>query len=1114
MAERRIHVLGPMHIALDGTPIRLAGRLTRALLARLVIAQGRAVSTDRLVDELWDGEPPPKATSVLQVHVHNLRRVFEPERPARAPATVVVSEGLGYALRLRDTEVDAWQFESLLHEYLQVSSGAHAPEAATRTRMLDIALACWNGRALESFADCGWAAAEAARLTDLYLTAGELRAQAALELGRTTEVISGLRRTVEDRPDREESVRLLALAQYRLGQQTEALATLRRTAEFLTREMGLDPGQRIQELETAILNQAVPVLDSTVPTAPIAVRADLVRDITRSPTEPGERAATTTAPGYPVQRKIVLEAACEAAEHGARVVWVCGGAGFGKSTLTEAVAAELRRRDWVVATGRCPEVDGAPQAWVWAEVAARFGADLTSRPVLGGAFEISRVIADRCRKAVADGPVALILEDLHRADEATLQILRQAMAWLHDQPLLVIATLREAEAPPPVRAAVAALADPTAAHIELTGVDLDGTCAIARAAGLSGLDTDLLALLHERTGGNPLFLRELTAAMAVGGDVHALPPSTRGVIEQQLARMPDPVREVLEYAAVCGERVEPATLVALTGRSEHEIVDLVGTAEVARLVIIDPAGRIMFAHPLIRDTAYAGIAQLRRTRMHQEVLALLSGCRPDDTRAVEVLAHHAVRAATASTADSAVDYITTAARHCVDRGMRADAAPLWRTVIELRRLAGHEDEDAPAADRIACVDAYCELVTASAYAGRIVAARDAREQALRLATALGDGELVVRALTSWRAPVVWAMRDWRWTNPRLRRALAVASARDQPVATQARLLITAVFEASPAAHRLAHTRALAAVKLARSTGDAELQCMALNALTHLVLDGHSGDGLGYWTAELERIATAADLPQYRALAHYLHFRTACRNVDLIEAGRQAALALEFAATAQVRPLATIFGYFRAATEILRGDISRAAHYFDESISAARDSGFPHGDEAALIALLPLGWARRDLSLAADALADIEAALPGMLTQIYIVALLDAGERAEATALFHHGSEVDEHFYPVLMRAHRARAAIALGSTADCAELYRRLLPAAGTVAGLETGFTPLDPVDEILADLAAACGDGVTAAKHRAAATRLRERIRKQLRSTQLMNIDAAGATARDFPAF
>ncbi|MFF0453644.1 BTAD domain-containing putative transcriptional regulator [Nocardia africana] len=1093
MADRRIHVLGPMHIALDGTPIRLAGRLTRALLARLVIAQGRAVSTDRLVDELWDGEPPPKATSVLQVHIHNLRRVFEPERPARAPATVVVSEGLGYALRLRDTEVDAWQFESLLHEYLQVSSGAHAPEAATRTRMLDSALACWNGRALESFADCGWAAAEAARLTDLYLTAGELRAQAALELGRTTEVISGLRRTVEDRPDREESVRLLALAQYRLGQQTEALATLRRTAEFLTREMGLDPGRRIQELETAILNQAVPVLESSLPTAPLAVRADLVRDIAHSPAEPGDRAEGVPAPGYPVQRKVVLEAACEAAEHGARVVWICGGAGFGKSALAEAVATELRRRDWVVAPGRCPEVDGAPQAWVWAEVAARFGADLTSRPVLGGAFEISRVIADRCRKAVADGPVALVLEDLHRADEATLQILRQAVAWLHDQPLLIIATLREVEAPPPVRAAVAALADPTAAHIELTGVDLDGTCAIARAAGLSGLDTDLLALLHERTGGNPLFLRELTAAMAVGGDVHDLPPSVRGVIDLQLARMPDAVREVLEYAAVCGERVEPATLVALTGRTEDEIVELVGTAELARLVIIDPAGRIMFAHALIRDTVYAGIPQLRRTRMHQGVLTLLGGCRPDDVRAVEVLAHHAVRAATASTADSAVDYITTAARHCVERGMRADAAPLWRTVIELRRLAGHEDADASPADRVACVDAYCELVTASAYAGRISAAREAREQALRLATDLGDGELVVRALTSWRAPVVWAMRDWRWSNPRLRRALAVASARDQPVATQVRLLITAVFESSPAAHRLAHTRAHAALKLARGTGDAELQCMALNALTHLVLDGHSGDDLGLRAAELERLATSADLPQYRALAHYLRFRTACQNVDLVEAGRQAALALEFAATAQVRPLATILGYFRAATEILRGDIGRAARYFDECSSAGKDSGFPEGDEAALIALLPLGWARRDLSLAVDCLAEIEAALPGMLTQIYIVALLDAGERAEAAALFHHGPEVDEHFYPVMMRAHRARAAIALGSIADCAELYRRLLPAAGTIAGLETGFTPLDPVDEILAELATACGDGVTAAKHRAAATRLRERIRRQL---------------------
>lgn len=680
MADRRIHVLGPMHIELDDAPIRLPGRLTRALLARLVIARGHAVSTDRLADELWDGCPPPKATSVLQVHIHNLRRVFEPERPARAPATVVVSEGLGYALRLGDTEVDAWHFESLMDAYLHMNSGARPPEAETRIRLLDSALECWQGRALESFADCGWAGAEAARLTDLYLTAGELRAQAALELDRATEVISGLRRTVEDRPDREESVRLLAIAQYRLGQQTEALATLRRTAEFLTREMGLDPGRRIQDLETAILNQSVPVPRPTPRTAPIAVRAAVTAPGDEPPTDRIDCIAPAAAPGYPMQHKVALEAAYEAAVYGARVVWIGGGAGYGKTTFTGAIADELRRHGWTVAAGRCPDVDAAPPGWTWAEMVPQLGVDPTVSGRPGDPFHISRVLVEGCRGAFADGPVALILEDLHRADEATLQILRQAMTWLHDRPLLVIATLRDVEAPDPVRATMAELAEPTAAHIELTGVDHDGACAIARTAGLTRLDSGLLAVLHERTGGNPLFLRELTAAMAAGGAVHDLPPSTRGVIEQQLTRLRDDVREVLAHAAVCGDRVAPATLAAVTGRPESELIELLGAAERARLVTIDPAGRIAFAHTLIRDTVFAGIPLVRRAGMHRSMHQLRGTTGPGGIRAADAPAHPQPRSITI---DAGAEPVSPAARR-----PHAGAAPRWRVVPEPDRLTG------------------------------------------------------------------------------------------------------------------------------------------------------------------------------------------------------------------------------------------------------------------------------------------------------------------------------------------------------------------------------------------------------------------------------------------
>ncbi|QLY33002.1 AfsR/SARP family transcriptional regulator [Nocardia huaxiensis] len=257
MNERQIRVLGPLRVVIDGTPTPIRGRIQRALLGRLVVAHGRAVSTDRLVDDIWEGEPPPSAASVVQVQIHNLRRVFEPRRARRAPAAVVVSESGGYALRMASDQVDSWRFEAMLRAYQdRVRELGGELDPGEGCRLLDAVLGCWHGPALESFEGAGWAVGEAARLTDLWLLTAELRAQCALELGRATEVITGLRPLLEQHPEREESARLLATAQYRLGQQADALATLRRAGEYLVREIGVDPGRRLQRLETAILNQA------------------------------------------------------------------------------------------------------------------------------------------------------------------------------------------------------------------------------------------------------------------------------------------------------------------------------------------------------------------------------------------------------------------------------------------------------------------------------------------------------------------------------------------------------------------------------------------------------------------------------------------------------------------------------------------------------------------------------------------------------------------------------------------------------------------------------------------------------------------------------------------
>ena len=106
----------------DGRPVDLGGPRQRAVLALLLAARRGVVSMDRMIDDLWRGEPPPRATGSLQAYVSNLRRLIEPGRSPRAPARLLVSAPPGYALRLADEAVDAWRFE-------RCSAGARARRA-------------------------------------------------------------------------------------------------------------------------------------------------------------------------------------------------------------------------------------------------------------------------------------------------------------------------------------------------------------------------------------------------------------------------------------------------------------------------------------------------------------------------------------------------------------------------------------------------------------------------------------------------------------------------------------------------------------------------------------------------------------------------------------------------------------------------------------------------------------------------------------------------------------------------------------------------------------------------------------------------------------------------
>ncbi|ADI06409.1 transcriptional regulator, SARP family protein [Streptomyces bingchenggensis BCW-1] len=243
-------VLGPV-AAWDGAgdAIALKGPRHRAVLARLIVARRRVVPVRRLAEDLWPEEPPADAVGAIRTFVAALRRTLEPERPPRAPARLLVTEGPGYALRADPGAVDAWSFERAV-----TAAAALPPEDAFAR--LDEALEWWRGPAYAEFADEPWARAERSRLAQLRLHAVERRAEARLALGLAAETAADLDSHVAEHPWREDAWRLLALALYRSGRQGDALAVLRRARTLLAEQLGVDPGPRLRGLEADILGHA------------------------------------------------------------------------------------------------------------------------------------------------------------------------------------------------------------------------------------------------------------------------------------------------------------------------------------------------------------------------------------------------------------------------------------------------------------------------------------------------------------------------------------------------------------------------------------------------------------------------------------------------------------------------------------------------------------------------------------------------------------------------------------------------------------------------------------------------------------------------------------------
>jgi DNA-binding SARP family transcriptional activator len=241
-------ILGPLEVLDEGRAVALSGSKQRALLALFLVHANEPLTTDRLIDELWGDRPPATAAKNVQMQISRLRKALA----AGAGGELVVTRGRGYELKIDPERLDSHQFERLLDEGRSELAGGHPKRAATA---LEAALALWRGPPLADLAYEPLAQREIARLEDLRAGALEHLIEAKLALGRHAEVVSQLETLIAEHPYREGLRVQLMLALYRCDRQADALQAYQDARRTLVEELGIEPGERLRELERAILAQ-------------------------------------------------------------------------------------------------------------------------------------------------------------------------------------------------------------------------------------------------------------------------------------------------------------------------------------------------------------------------------------------------------------------------------------------------------------------------------------------------------------------------------------------------------------------------------------------------------------------------------------------------------------------------------------------------------------------------------------------------------------------------------------------------------------------------------------------------------------------------------------------
>ena len=457
----------------------------------------------------------------------------------------------------------------------------------------------------------------------------------------------------------------------------------------------------------------------------------------------------------------MLQAALDRALGGTGgVLLVHGPAGIGKTRLVEVLAQRAAELGVTVCWGRCLDDAGAPALWPWraaldevhadpalarARAAARESGGESSA---SAALRFALVAAATDALVAAAGPAGLVvvLEDLHWADTASLALLRHLAAEVRRSRLLVVATHRDATGPSLGAVLPDLVPQPGVALLAVGPLPAAGVAAYLTAVAGRAVDRDAVALAHQRSGGNPLYLGALVRVLGVELLEQPLGPD----VEQRLASSlelhhlvasvldgVDPAsRRVLQVASLLGEQVDPGLLAEVSGLSRREVAVHLEALDAAGLLapLPDAPGSRRFVHALVRDGVRADVTEADRTHWHDRAAGVLEQRGP--ARLGEVAAHR-LRAAT--DAASTLLAVRSAQRAAADPGRLAppEAVDLLRSALLAADRVGVDGGE--------LAELLVELATAEYLAGEVGSSLEHCCRAADVAHRAGDGPVQARA---------------------------------------------------------------------------------------------------------------------------------------------------------------------------------------------------------------------------------------------------------------------------------------------------------------------------------------------------------------------------------